>query len=288
MDSYNYRMSNNRYYLLNDSTSLFLVFVSFAIFCYFNFNKYALGDNIAWVVIPIVLMSISIMYNLVTSFSLSNLLISIVIVIVSISLLYSSNYIRNQNKDETPEDVDKLEIKYLVSVIAFVGIALISVSPLADWIAGDTKSSMYSKSFIFIYTILCYGIFIIIDSIRNYNFFNLKELIFDKDDDDLKSNKIGTIVTLVSWVFYSLIVFQGIQYISFNNNQFDARHYISIALMTLFWIFIIFINTQVINSQCNEWKSKLIKNDYQEVLVNIISYTLLLLVLSIGDRYSEI
>ena len=289
MDSYNYNYqpSNYKNKYLNDFV-LFSVFISFAIFCHFNFNKYALGENIMWIIFPGIFLIIIMLYNLYLSLSLSNILITTVIILVSISLLYSSGYIRDLDKDKEEESVNKLEVKYLVSVIAFIGIALLSISPVADWVAGDNERSMYSKSFIFMYSILCYGIFIIIDSIRNYDMFNLKDVLFDKDEDIISDRKIGIIITLVSWMFYSLIVFQGIQYIGGRSSGQDTRHYISIAIMTLLWVFIAFINTQIVNNDCSKWNSKDNKNNYQEVLINIISYTILLLILSVGDRYKVI
>jgi hypothetical protein len=279
------RSSDNKY--LQDFI-LLMVFISFGVFSYFNFNKYALKGNIMWIIFPGIFLILMLFYNLFLSLSLSNILITLAIVFVSISLLYSAGYIRSLDENKEEEIVNKIEVKYLVSIIGFIGVGLLSISPIADWIGGDKNNAMYSKTFIFMYAVLCYGIFIIFDSIRNYNLFNLKDVIFDKDEEVNAESKIGTVATLASWMFYSLIVFQGIQFIGGGSNHFDTRHYISIAIMTLLWVGIIFVNTQIVNNQCETWKSKEIKNNYQEILVNILSFTILLIILSIGDRYGVV
>lgn len=284
MDYYN-RQSN-----YSGNAFLILSFISFAIYNYCIFNKYALGGDKYWVIIPGIMMFLMLAINvLMVKKNLSSMVLFIVMGLLSVALYTSADYIKTNDKgDKNSSVVEKLEIKYLVSIIVFIVAAIVTATPIADWIAGDTYNAMYSKTFIFIFSILCFTTFILIDTIRNYNLFDLKKPLFgDEGTDDVSNSKTFTICMLGLWMIYALIVFQGIQYIGINNGS-DTRHYISIAFMTLVWVILSYIYSTKINNDCSTWTSVTNRNDYQEIYINIISFTTLLFILSITDRYRRI
>ena len=269
----NYRQSNS------SSAFLILSFISFAIYNYCIFNKFALAGsaskNMWWIIIPgamtFIMSSINLMYF---RSNLSSIVLFFVMGLLSLALYQSAKHIKTNNKDDNNSSViEKLEIKYLVSILVFIGAAIVTATPIADWIAGDTYNAMYSKTFIFIFSILCFTTFILIDTIRNYNLFSLQKTLFgDEGTDDVSNSKTFTICMLGLWMIYALIVFQGIQYIG-NNNGSDTRHYISIAFLTLVWVILSYIYSIKINKDCSKWKNDNVTNinDYQEIYINIIS-----------------
>tara|TARA_B110001469_G_scaffold126806_1_gene145491 strand:+ start:44 stop:916 length:873 start_codon:yes stop_codon:yes gene_type:complete len=285
MDTYYTEYNNNNTNNQNNFHYLKLVtIVLFVIFCYCLFNKYAMGDNIAWIIIPGILLLLSIMFNFHKSKDIVNVVSSITFIIISISLILTAIKIRKKVSEEKDESIIyKLQNKYLITLLLFLGLSGITMSPIADWIAGNNENAMYSKKFIFLYTVICYSIFIFIDTIRNYNLFDLKKVLFDGDDTDPTNTKFGIIITVSLWMLYSLLVFDGIRFIGDSTNG-DNRHYISIALFTLFWVIGAFIYFQFVKKDCSKLGPHENKSNYQEIILNIVSYTFILLVLTFVDN----
>lgn len=263
-----------------------ITMVSFVLFCHFLFNNYALGGNIGWVIVPLLFMIVMMAINLKTSTSTVNISLTISMILVSISLFLSAYKIKNQKSNEKGKNlVHQTEMKYLVSTIMFSLVVIFTMSPLGNWIAGDNQNSMYSKNFIFIYGIISYALYIMYDTIRHYNLFNLNNLIFGEMSTSNNSN-YGIIVSLCIWFLYSLLVFEGIQFVG-ASTTFDSRHFITISILTLVLIIFTFIYYQRSINDCDKWKSTDNKNNLQEIYVNIISSTIVLLLLTIIGRNSS-
>jgi len=256
---------------------------SFVLFCYFLFNNYAKGGNIAWVIAPSIFMIVMMILNLKTSMSTINISLTIAIILVSISLFLSAHKIRNKSEENNGETlIYQTEIKYLVATIMFTLTVLFTMSPLGDWIAGGNDKAMYSKNFLFIYGIICFALYIMFDTIRHYNLFDLNQVIFGEKSDP-NQTKYGIVVALCIWLIYSLLVFEGIQFVG-TSTSFDSRHFITIAILTLAWLIFTFTYSQKVNKDCKTWESKDSKNDFQEIYVNVISSTIVLLLLTLTDR----
>ena len=296
MDQYNYQNTSMISTSHKSELVQFITFITFAVYCYIMFNNYMNSGNIAWpIIIGIICVIISIanIYFASPSNRLENIILGIAIVLIGIALWWSIDYIRkHKNKDDSRDDDDSkdkttLEKKYLISILVFLGVGILTVSPIADWVSGAAHGGLYSKAFIYIFCILCFTTYIIVDSIRNYDFMNLKNKLFgpeDKKDDD---DSIGTIIITGLWMFYSLIVFEGIQIIN-RNIVSDARHYVTIAIMTLLWVILAFVNFIKTNQECKDWSKSEYRNDYKEILINIISFTTFLFVLTIIYRVSDV
>jgi len=280
MDQYNYQ--NNSMISPSHKSELIqlITFISFAVYCVCIFKGYTNDGNLAWMVTPLVFMGLISVYNVWLSKTLSSVVLFIVITILSIVLFGSARYIRNnKGEGDVPEEVSILEKKYLISILVFIGIAIITASPVADWIAGSTQGAMYPKTFIFIFSIICFTIYILVDSIRNYNLFDLKSILFGSEDKKVDDG-MGTIIITGLWMFYSLIVFEGIQFVV-GNSVSDTRHYVTIAIMTLLWVILAFISFIRTNEDCEKWSNETNKNNYKEIMINIISFTVVLFILTI-------
>ena len=92
------------------------------------------------------------------------------------------------------------------------------------------------------YAMISYGIYTVYDTIRNYNLFDLQSTLFGKVKPT-DSTQFGIVLALCLWMIYSLLVFEGIQFIDLRDN-FDSRHYITIALLTLLWLVFTFSYSQ--------------------------------------------
>ncbi len=260
-----------------------ITMASFVLFCYFLFNNYAKGGNIGWVIAPSIFMIVMMILNLKTSMSTINISLTIAIILVSISLFLSAHKIRNKSEENNGETlIYQTEIKYLVATIMFTLTVLFTMSPLGDWIAGGNDKAMYSKNFLFIYGIICFALYIMFDTIRHYNLFDLNQVIFGEKSDP-NQTKYGIVIAICLWLIYSLLVFEGIQFVG-TSTSFDSRHFITIAILTLAWLIFTFTYSQKVNSDCKTWQSKDAKNDFQEIYVNVISSTIVLLLLTLTDR----
>jgi len=281
MDQYNYQNTGMISPSHKSELIQLITFISFAVYCVTIFKGYAVDGNRWWWMIPsIVFMIASSGYNIIVSKTLSSVVLFIVITILSIVLYGSAKYIQNnKDKGDVTEEVGILEKKYLISIVVFIGIAILTASPVADWIAGSTQGAMYSKTFIFIFSIICFTIYILVDSIRNYNLFDLKSILFGSEDKKANDG-LGTIIITGLWMFYSLIVFEGIQFVG-GNSVSDTRHYITIAIMTLLWVILAFISFINTNEDCEKWSHVNNKNNYKEIMINIISFTSILFILTI-------
>ena len=296
MDQYNYQNTSMISTSHKSELVQFITFITFGVYCYIMFNNYMNSGNIAWpIIIGIlcVITSVANIYFASPSNRLENIILGMAIVLIGIALWWSIDYIRkHKNKDDSKDDDDSkdkttLEKKYLISILVFIGVGILTVSPIADWVSGAAHGGLYSKAFIYIFCILCFTTYIIVDSIRNYDFMNLKNKLFgpeDKKDDD---DSIGTIIITGLWMFYSLIVFEGIQIIN-RNIVSDARHYVTIAIMTLLWVILAFVNFIKTNQECKDWSKSEYRNDYKEILINIISFTTFLFVLTIIYRVYDV
>jgi uncharacterized membrane protein YqjE len=298
MDQYNYQNTSMISPGHKSELVQFITFISFGVYCYLMFNNYMNSGNIWWpigfgticVIISTLNIFVSHYYN--TGNKLENYILCIAIILIGIALWGSISYIRKQkedvskdevSKDEVSKDVSILEKKYLIAVIVFIGIGILTVSPIADWVSGSVQGALYSKTFIFMFCILCFTTYIIVDFIRNYDLFGLKIDLFGTEDKKENDEGIGTIIITGLWMFYSLIVFEGIQIIN-RNIVSDARHYVTIAIMTLLWVILAFVNFIKTNKECKDWSKSEYRNDYKEILINILSFTTLLFVLTILYR----
>ena len=294
MDQYNYQNTSMISTSHKSELVQFITFITFGVYCYIMFNNYMNSGNIAW---PIIIGSICVIISVANIYfasnRLENIILGMAIVLIGIALWWSIDYIRkHKNKDKSKgddeyKDKTTLEKKYLISILVFLGVGILTVSPIADWVSGAAHGGLYSKAFIYIFCILCFTTYIIVDSIRNYDFMNLKNKLFgpeDKKDDD---DSIGTIIITGLWMFYSLIVFEGIQIIN-RNIVSDARHYVTIAIMTLLWVILAFVNFIKTNQECKDWSKSEYRNDYKEILINIISFTTFLFVLTIIYRVYDV
>jgi hypothetical protein len=257
-----------------------LTFISFVVYNYFVFNFYATGKSIAWVIIPGIFMLLLLLINLRMSFNITNVTMLITTVICSISTFYSAHKIRSSKTND--KDVDRLEIKYLVSILIFTVTVGIIMSPLTGWIAGDEYSSVYSRKFVYMFAIVCYCLYIMINTVRNYNLFDLKNLMFHDNKSDTTSNKYGPVIIICLWIIYSLIVFQGLQFIGKQHSNME--HYIMIAVMTLMWVVLGFVNSQLTNIECSKWTSTDVKDDSQEIYINIIADTFILILFTVISK----
>jgi len=269
-------------YNTRDTFTQLLTLVAFVLYSYFLFQNYAKGGNMAWLIVPSIFLIIMLGINLKTSFSPMNISLTVAILLVSISLFLSAQKIR-QKHNTNKEAVYQSEIKYLVSIMMFGITALFTVSPIGDWIAGGTDKALYSRNFVFMYAMISYGIYTMYDTIRNYNLFDLQSTLFGKVKQT-DSTQFGIVLAVCLWMIYSLLVFEGIQFIG-SSGQFDSRHYITIALLTLLWLVFTFSYSQKVNQDCSQWKSEEAKQDSQEIYLNVITTTVILLILSVVDRY---
>ena len=298
MDQYNYQNTSMISTSHKSELVQFITFITFAVYCYIMFNNYMNSGNIAWpIIIGIlcVIISFANIYFASPSNRLENIILGMAIVLIGIALWWSIDYIRKHKDDSKDKskgddeykDKTTLEKKYLISILVFLGVGILTVSPIADWVGGAAHGGLYSKAFIYIFCILCFTTYIIVDSIRNYDFMNLKNKLFGSEDKKDNDDSIGTIIISGLWMFYSLIVFEGIQIIN-KNIVSDARHYVTIAIMTLLWVILAFVNFIKTNQECKDWSKSEYRNDYKEILINIISFTTFLFVLTIIYRVSDV
>jgi hypothetical protein len=292
MDQYNYQNTSMISTSHKSELVQFITFITFAVYCYLMFNNYMSSGNLAWpIVVGIfcVIISVANIYFASPSNRSENIILGMAIVLIGIALWWSIGYIRKHKNKDDDVSIDKttLEKKYLISILVFVGVGILTVSPIADWVSGPTEGGLYSKAFIYIFCILCFTTYIIVDSIRNYDLLGLKNKLFGTEDKKDNDDSIGTIIISGLWMFYSLIVFEGIQIIN-KNIVSDARHYVTIAIMTLLWVILAFVNFIKTNQECKDWSKSEYRNDYKEILINIISFTTFLFVLTIIYRVTDV
>ena len=263
----------------------FITLLSYIMYAYFILNKYAVGGNGAWAIVPLVITGVLTIANVAYNQSLSSVILLLVMGLSLTSLYVSADKIRDEKDNQTQSF--QLQIKYLVAIVVFLGISLLTISPLGNWIAGETQGSLYSTSFLFIFSLLCFSFYIMYDSIRYHNLFGLKQLMFGDSDEKIQSSNTGTIVVLGLWVLYSLVSFEGLQFVG-SNTSGDVRQYVTIAIFTIVWVILAFTNSERVNQSCKTWNQIETKNTSQEIYLNIITYTILLLLLSTINRFRKL
>ena len=235
----------------------------------------------AWLIVPSLFLIIMVGINLKTSFSPMNISLTVAILLVSISLFLSAQKIREKH-NTNKEAVYQSEIKYLVSIMMFGITALFTVSPIEIDRRWYRQGLVFSKFCIYVCNDQLRYIHRVL-TICNYNLFDLQSTLFGKVKPT-DSTQFGIVLALCLWMIYSLLVFEGIQFIG-SSGQFDSRHYITIALLTLLWLVFTFSYSQKVNHDCSQWKSEEAKQDSQEIYLNVITTTVILLILSVVDRY---
>ena len=264
--------------LLNENLIIKLASIgSFFAYFYSLFINYTKGGD-QW--IPIIFMVFSLIFGLTSIIFTRNKLQSFIYIICLLFCIFifwkNATDLRNE-KNTRDEDVNNYTKRYLILFSIYCIIGFITLTPIASWVA-NSYNQLYSKSFIFTYVIICFTIFLIYDSIRNFDLFKVKDKVYKSETIDNSNNKLIMKIILGVWIFYNLLIFSGFNYVGEGIGK-EANHDISLSFITLLLLgATIAYFTYTVNN-CGKWNKDSLNNDFIEIKSNLISITVTLLVL---------
>tara|TARA_B110000495_G_C22952636_1_gene557930 strand:+ start:17 stop:844 length:828 start_codon:yes stop_codon:yes gene_type:complete len=264
--------------LLNENLIIKLASIgSFFAYFYSLFINYTKGGD-QW--IPIIFMVFSLIFGLTSIIFTRNKLQSFIYIICLLFCIFifwkNATDLRNE-KNTRDEDVNNYTKRYLILFSIYCIIGFITLTPIASWVA-NSYNQLYSKSFIFTYVIICFTIFLIYDSIRNFDLFKVKDKVYKSETIDNSNNKLIMKIILGVWIFYNLLIFSGFNYVGEGMGK-EANHDISLSFITLLLLgATIAYFTYTVNN-CGKWNKDSLNNDFIEIKSNLISITVTLLVL---------
>lgn len=265
--------------ILNENLIIKLASIgSFFAYFYSLFMNYAKGGD-KW--IPIIFMVFSLIFGFTSIIFTRNKLQSLIYIICLLFCIFifwkNATDLRNEKKNVREEDINNYTKRYLILFSIYCIIGFITLTPIASWVA-NSYNQLYSKSFIFTYVTICFTLFIIYDSIRNFDLFKVKDKVYKSEKVDNSNNKLIMKIILGIWIFYNLLIFSGFNYVGEGLGT-DAHHDISLSFLTLLLLgATIAYFTYTVNN-CGKWNKENLNNDFIEIKSNLISMTVTLLVL---------
>lgn len=236
--------------------------------------------------IPIIFIIFSILFglaNIVFSYNKLESFLYLACMCFIIFILWKNAQKIKQSNDKNNEEVINHYIqKYVVTFSLFVFVGLITLTPLTDWISGP--NGLYSSSFVFIFIMICFTLYLIYNSIRDFNLFKSQSNVYDPETVNTTDKKYWIPITLSVWVFYNLLVFSGFKYIGSGLGK-QALHDIIIAILTFAIMGAILGYFSYTNKNCKTWNKDNLNNDFIEVKSNIISISVTILILIILNKF---